>query len=85
MISRIFLGRSHMNDKGHYHSYYMDADSSEDPRARRTATALQVERFGEGWLPALLAPKPGVECCVMEFFTAHIRNPNTRKQSVAVD
>ena len=30
-------------------------------------------------LPALLAPDPAAERCVMEFFTAHIRNPHTRK------
>ena len=30
MISRIFLGRSHMNDKGHYHSYDMRAVPPED-------------------------------------------------------
>ena len=38
-----------------------------------------VERSGTTRLPALLAPDPAAERCVMEFFTAHIRNPHTRK------
>ena len=29
--------------------------------------------------PALLAPDPDAVRLVIEFFTAHIRNPNTRK------
>ena len=56
----------------------MDAVPPPDlPVTRNSATALQVEGIGEGWLPALLAPD--AERCVMEFFTAHIRNPHTRK------
>ena len=62
----------------------MGAMPPEDlPVTRNSATALQVERIGEGWLPALLAPD--AERRVIEFFTAHIRNPNARKQSVAAD
>ena len=38
-----------------------------------------VERSGTTRLPALLAPDPAAERCVMEFFTAHIRKPHTRK------
>ena len=38
-----------------------------------------MERIGEGRLPALLTPDPAAERRVSEFFTAHIRNPHTRK------
>ena len=38
-----------------------------------------MARSGEGRLPALLAPDPKAARRVIEFFTAHIRNPNTRK------
>ena len=69
-----------MNDKGHYHSYEMYADPSKDPPASRSsATPLYVEHSHTTRLPALLAPDPAAERCVMEFFTAHIRNPHTRK------
>ena len=55
----------------------MDAVPPPDlPVTRNSATALQVERIGEEWLPALLAPD--AERRVIEFFTAHIRNPRTR-------
>ena len=47
-----------------------------------TATALQVERIGEGWLPALLTPDSAAGLRVIEFFTAHIRNPHTRNAYV---
>ena len=67
-----------MNDKGHYHSYHMGGDPSEGlPAIRSSATALPVERIDEGRLPALLAPDPDAERRVIEFFTAHIRNPHT--------
>ena len=36
-----------------------------------------AERIGLGRLRALLAPDPDAERRVMEFFTAHIRNPHT--------
>ena len=49
------------------------------PAARRSVTPLCVERSATTRLPALLAPDPAAERCVMEFFTAHIRNPHTRK------
>ncbi len=56
----------------------MGADPSEDLTAiRSSATALPVERIDEGRLPALLAPDPDAERRVIEFFTAHIRNPHT--------
>ena len=48
-------------------------------------SALQVERIGEGLISALLAPDPDAARLVIDFFTAHIRNPHTRKQPVAVD
>ena len=58
----------------------MDAKPSEDlPASRNSAAALPVERIGEGWLPALLAPDPDAARRVIEFFTAHIRNPHYRK------
>ena len=58
----------------------MPADRSQDsPAALRSATAIPVERIGPGRLPALLRPDPAAARCVIEFFTAHIRNPNTRK------
>ena len=58
----------------------MDAVPPEDlPAARSSGTALPAERSGTTRLPALLAPDPAAERCVMEFFTAHIRNPHTRK------
>ena len=44
-----------------------------------SAAALPLERIGEGQLPALLTPDPAAERRVIEFFTAHIRNPHTRK------
>ena len=43
------------------------------------ATALPVARTSEGRLPALYAPDPRAARRVLEFFTAHIRNPHTRK------
>ena len=49
------------------------------PVTHNPATALEVERIGEGWLPALLAPDPDAAHRVIEFFTAHIRNPHTCK------
>ena len=56
------------------------ADSSKDiPATRGSATAISVARSGEGRLPALLTPDPAAERRVIEFFTAHIRNPHTRK------
>ena len=42
----------------------------------------QLVRVGEGKkvaLPALYAPTPEIGKRTIEFFTAHIRNPNTRK------
>ena len=36
-------------------------------------------RIGTGQLPALFRPDPDAERRVIEFFTAHIRNPNTRR------
>ena len=54
-----------------------------DPKIHRgpasSDPALQVVRGGEGPLPALLAPDRAAERCVIEFFTAHIRNSHTRK------
>ena len=38
---------------------------------------MNGRRIGEGWPPALLAPE--ADRRVIEFFTAHIRNPHTRK------
>ena len=56
----------------------MGADPSEDLTAiRSSATVLPVERIDEGRLQALLAPDPDAERRVIEFFTAHIRNPHT--------
>ena len=57
----------------------MDTDPSPNTPVHRTATALPVARIGEGRLPALLTPDPAAERRVIEFFTAHIRNPHTRK------
>ena len=69
-----------MNDKGPYHTYRMPAHGSEDLQPTlRSTTAIPVERIGVGRLPALLAPDPDAERRVIEFFTAHIRNPNTRR------
>ena len=69
-----------MNDKGHYHTYQMPVDPSQDlPAIRRSATPIPAEQMGKGRLPALLAPDPNAERRVIEFFTAHIRNPNTRR------
>ena len=48
------------------------------PATRSSAAALPLERIGEGQLPALLTPDPAAERRVIEFFTAHIRNPHTR-------
>ena len=57
----------------------MGADPAGDlPGTCGPNNALQVERIGEGRLPALLAPDPAA-CRVIEFFTAHIRNPRARK------
>ena len=42
----------------------------------RPATALTARREG---LPALFTPTPGAARRTLEFFTANIRNPNTRK------
>ena len=55
----------------------MDAVPPEDlPASRSPATALSVARIGTG---QLLAPDPADDRRVIEFFTAHIRNQNTRK------
>ena len=63
----------------------MDPDPSEDlPATRTSATTLQVERIGEGWLPALLVPDPAAERRVIEFFTARIRNTHTCKAYASV-
>ena len=60
--------------------HMMGTDPSKDPPiTRNPATALSVARIGEGRRPALLAPTPAAERRVIEFFTAHIRNPHTRK------
>ena len=64
----------------------MRAGPSQDlPGTCGPNSALQVERIGEGLIPALLAPDPDAARLVIDFFTAHIRNPHTRKQPVAVD
>ena len=69
-----------MTDKGPYHSYDRGTVPSEDlPVTTHTGTALTVARGGEGRLPALLTPDPAAERRVIAFFTAHIRNPHTRK------
>ena len=69
-----------MNDKGPYHTYRMAPDRSQDLLpALRSATPIPAERIGAGRLPALLAPDPDTERRVIEFFTAHIRNPNSRR------
>ena len=60
----------------------MDAGPSEYTPARRSATHTPAERIGLGRLTALLAPDPDAERRVMEFFTAHIRNPHTRNAYV---
>ena len=58
----------------------MAAEPSEDlPAPLHAATALPVERNGASPLPALFAPDPRAARRVVEFFTAHIRNPHTRK------
>ena len=44
-----------------------------------TATALPVASTGPGGLPALYAPDARASRRALEFFTAHIRNPHTRK------
>ena len=44
-----------------------------------TATALPVASTGPGGLPALYAPDARAARRALEFFTAHIRNPHTRK------
>ena len=51
------------------------------PRTCRPSAAPPppYRRIGAGRLPALLAPDPAAERRVIEFFTAHIRNPNTRR------
>ena len=54
-----------------------------DPKTSRyppsTATALPVASTGPGGLPALYAPDARAARRALEFFTAHIRNPHTRK------
>src|SRR3954453_21862751 len=52
-----------MNDKGRYHSWDMSRD---------LATS-------SGRLPALFSPDAVTARRVLEFFTANISNPNTRK------
>jgi len=43
---------------------------------RSPTTALAAQRDG---LPALFTPTPAAARRTLEFFTANIRNPNTRK------
>ena len=61
-----------------YHSYLALLN---DPKTCRlpasSATALPLERIGTTRLPSQLAPD--ADRRVIEFFTAHIRNPHTRK------
>ena len=67
-----------MNDKGHYHSYLALLNHPKTCRLpASSATALPLERIGTTRLPSLLAPD--ADRRVIEFFTAHIRNPHTRK------
>ena len=42
----------------------------------------QLELLPAAPVPALLAPDARAKARTLEFFTAHIRNPNTRKASV---
>ena len=51
-------------------------DRPPDPRSPE---ALAVARIARGWRPALFRSDPAGSRRVIEFFTAHIRNPNTRK------
>ena len=80
-FSGYFRVRVPMTDKGPYHSYEMGGEPSRGPADCPTLShpTMCVERSGTTRLPALLAPDPAAERCVMEFFTAHIRKPHTRK------
>ena len=69
-----------MDDNVLYHSYSTPAEPSEElPAPLHAATALPVARTRAGQLPALYAPDPRAARRVLKFFTAHIRNPHTRK------
>ena len=67
-----------MNDKGHYHSYRMVADRSQDLESPlRSAPPLPAARAR---LPSLLAPDPdGERDASSSSSPPHIRNPNTRR------
>ena len=54
------------------------AKKRKNKRMRKRLWFTPAERIGLGRLTALLAPGPDAERRVMEFFTAHIRNPHTR-------
>ena len=49
------------------------------PTEPRSPEALAVERIARGRLPALFRSEPDAGRRVIEFFTAQIRNPNTRR------
>ncbi|MEO9150596.1 MAG: hypothetical protein ABI212_14730, partial [Burkholderiaceae bacterium] len=61
-----------MTDKGHYHSWMDTAANSGLSTAVTTIS-------GQGGLPALFRPTPAAAKRTLEFFTANIRNANTRK------
>src|ERR1700687_5825937 len=61
-----------VNDKGRYHSRYRRV------RAGMTGAVTNVVS-GSATLPALFAPDASAGKRFVEFFTANIRNPNTRK------
>ena len=59
--------------------YMGDVPSPDPPAIHCSATAISGEHSGTTLLPPLLAPDPAAPRRVTEFFTADIRNPNTRK------
>ena len=70
-----------MHDKGYYHSYIGEAFMPDYPTLIPKTTTPTPETLPGGGiqLPALFSPDSATAQRVLEFFTANIRNPHTRK------
>ena len=70
-----------MHDKGYYHSYLEETLMPDYPTLIPKTSTPTPETLPSGGiqLPALFSPDSATAQRVLEFFTANIRNPHTRK------